>query len=69
MSQATSSVIYFPKQSKPAPKPKKKKTGQKRSTVLEWIRNGYQFPGKPPLAVRNERQANRLPPGQGPSDS
>jgi hypothetical protein len=44
MSQAAVSVIYFPKQSKPTPKPKKK-TGQK-CTVLEWIRNGYQFPGK-----------------------
>jgi hypothetical protein len=43
--QAPSSVIYFPKQSKPAPKPKKKKTGQK-CTVLEWIRNGYQFPSR-----------------------
>jgi len=42
--QAPGSVIHFPKQSKPAPK--KKKPGQK-STVLEWIRNGYQFPGKP----------------------
>ena len=44
--QAPSSVIYFPKQSKPKPQPKKKNPGQK-STVLEWIRNGYQFPGKP----------------------
>jgi hypothetical protein len=43
---ATGSVIYFPKQSKPAPTPKKKKSGQK-ATVLEWIRNGHQFPGKP----------------------
>ena len=42
--QAPSSVIYFPKQSKPIPK--KKTTGQK-CTVLEWIRHGYQFPGKP----------------------
>lgn len=42
--QAPSSVIYFPKQSKPAPKPKKK-AGQK-CTVLEWIRNGYQFPSR-----------------------
>jgi hypothetical protein len=40
MPQAPSSVIYFPKQSKPAPK-KKPKT---KCTVLEWIRNGYQFP-------------------------
>lgn len=43
---ATGSVIYFPKQSKLKPKPKKKKRGQK-CTVLEWIRSGYQFPGKP----------------------
>jgi hypothetical protein len=42
---AIGSLIYFPKQSKPTPKTKKK-PGQK-STVLEWIRNGYQFPGKP----------------------
>ncbi len=42
--KASGSVIHFPKQSKSAPK--KKKTGQK-STVLEWIRHGYKFPGKP----------------------
>ena len=42
---AISSVIHFPK-SKPTPKPNKKKPGQK-ATVLEWIRNGYHFPGKP----------------------
>jgi hypothetical protein len=42
--QTPASVIYFSKQSKPTPK--KKKPGQK-ATVLEWIRNGYQFPGKP----------------------
>ncbi len=39
-------------QSKPAPTPKKKKPGQK-CTVLEWVRNGYQFPSKPaPGGVR-----------------
>jgi hypothetical protein len=41
---ATHSLIYFPKQSKPTPK--KNPPGQK-GTVLEWMRNGYQFPGKP----------------------
>jgi hypothetical protein len=44
--QAPGSVIHFPKHSKPTPKPRKKKPGQK-CTVLEWIRDGYQFPGKP----------------------
>ena len=44
--KAASSVRCFPKQSKPTPKPKKKKPGQ-RYTVLEWIRSGYVFPGKP----------------------
>ena len=48
--KASSIVIYFPKHSKPTPKKKKpgqnKKPGQK-ATVLEWIRNGWQFPGKP----------------------
>jgi hypothetical protein len=44
MAQAASSVNYFPKQSKPTPK--KKNLGQK-CTVLEWIRSGYVFPGKP----------------------
>jgi hypothetical protein len=43
--EAKCSVIYFPKQSKATPK--KKKPGQK-CTVLEWIRNGYEFPGKKP---------------------
>lgn len=45
-----SSVIYFPKQSKKTPrkaKPKDKTEPQPKTTVLEWIRNGYQFPGKP----------------------
>lgn len=41
---ATGSLIYFPKQSKPAPK---KKNPKQKCTVLDWIRNGYQFPGKP----------------------
>jgi hypothetical protein len=44
---ATRILIYFPKQSKLTPKPAKKKPGQKCS-VLTWIRNGYQFPGKKP---------------------
>jgi hypothetical protein len=41
--QAKSSVIYFPKQSKPTPQ---KTDPEQKSTVLEWIRNGYVFPGK-----------------------
>jgi len=40
MPQATGSVIYF---LKPAPK---KKKPEPKSTALEWIRNGYVFPGK-----------------------
>jgi hypothetical protein len=44
--QATHSLIYFPKQSKPSPTPPKKKIARK-CTAMEWIRNGYQFPGKP----------------------
>ena len=43
MNEPVGSVIHSPKQSKHAPK---KKSG-KKSTVLEWIRAGYQFPGKP----------------------
>jgi hypothetical protein len=46
MPQAPRSIIYFPKQSKPTPAPKKKKPRQK-STVLEWIRSGYVFPREP----------------------
>jgi len=47
--KASSIVIYFPKQKRT---PKKKKPGQNKKpgqkcTVLEWIRNGWQFPGKP----------------------
>ena len=45
---ATVSLIYFPK-SKKTPrkaKPKDKAEPQPKATVLEWIRNGYQFPGK-----------------------
>lgn len=44
-------VIDFPKQSKrttpPKPKPTDKKKPAPKATVLEWIRNGYRFPGKP----------------------
>ena len=40
---SAASVIYFPKQSKPA----RKKHPNEKCTVLEWIRTGYQFPGKP----------------------
>lgn len=48
MPQATRSVVHFAKQSKPAPEKNKKPEKPKRkATVLEWIRNGYQFPGKP----------------------
>jgi integrase len=43
--EAKRSVIYFPKQSKPTPK---KKTPGQKYAVLEWIRNGYEFPGKKP---------------------
>jgi hypothetical protein len=41
--QAERSVIHFPKQSKPT----SKKHPKEKCTVLEWIRNGWQFPGKP----------------------
>jgi hypothetical protein len=45
---ATGSVIYFPKLSKHAPQKTKKTDKPKpKATVLEWVRNGYQFPGKP----------------------
>lgn len=47
---ATGSLIYFPKQSKRTTPRKSKPTDKKKpaakATVLEWIRNGYQFPGK-----------------------
>ena len=41
--QATSNIICFPKQSN-APK---EKNPEQKCTVLEWIRAGWQFPGKP----------------------
>jgi len=45
MPQATVSVIYFPKQSKPT---RSKRPKEKCSiTAMDWIRNGYAFPGKP----------------------
>lgn len=45
---ATGSLIYFPKQATPPKsKPTDKKKPEPKSTVIEWIRNGYQFPGKP----------------------
>lgn len=42
---ATLNILHFPKQSKSAQKSKQKKT-TKKCTVLEWVRNGYTFPGK-----------------------
>lgn len=46
--QTNGSVIQFPKQSKPTgkKKPKDKTEPQPKATVLEWIRNGFRFPGK-----------------------
>jgi len=46
---ATHSLIYFPKQSKRTPR-KKQNPGKPKpkATVLEWIRNGYQFPTAKP---------------------
>ena len=41
--RTTCSVIYFPKQSKSP----KKKHPKEKCTVLEWIRNGFVFPGNP----------------------
>ena len=50
MSQATAIVICFPKQSKSARcKSRKSEVAKPKAavfTVLEWVRNGYQFPGK-----------------------
>ncbi len=48
---ATGSVIYFSKQSKPASsrkpqKPTDKEKPKPKATVLDWIRDGYTFPGK-----------------------
>ena len=46
--QATGSVIYLSKPATPRKqKPTDKKKPAPKATVLEWIRNGYQFPGKP----------------------
>lgn len=41
---ATCSIISFPRQSRPA----RKKHPKEQCRVLDWIRNGYQFPGKEP---------------------
>ena len=41
--QAERIVVYYPKQSNPADK----KHPEEKCTVLEWIRNGWHFPGKP----------------------
>jgi hypothetical protein len=41
--QAERIVIYFPRQSKPTSKEHPKE----RCTVLQWIRNGREFPEKP----------------------
>ena len=40
---ATSTLIYFPKRSKPV----SNKHPKEKCTVVEWIRNGWQFRGKP----------------------
>jgi hypothetical protein len=45
---AIGSLIYSPAQSKRTPsKNKKAEKPKPKATVLEWIRYGYQFPGKP----------------------
>jgi hypothetical protein len=62
MPQATSSVIYFPKQSKPAGT----KHPKEQCSVLEWVRNGYTFPGKKPKPLPSPglppSSPNPLPP-------
>ena len=64
--QATGSVIYFPKQPKSSRKAKQKKPVEK-CTALEWIRSGYQFPGKkPPASCLPPSNPNPLPPIQVP---
>ena len=51
---ATGSLVYLPKQATPRKsKPTDKKNPEPKSTVLEWIRNGYQFPGKPAPPISN----------------
>lgn len=46
---ATANLIYFPKQRGTArrARPADKKKPKPKATVLDWIRNGYTFPGKP----------------------
>ena len=46
--QATGILIYFPKKhaTPGKSKPTDKKKPAPKCTVLEWIRNGYQLPGK-----------------------
>jgi len=44
---ATSNVIHFPEQSKSP----HKKHPKEKCTVLEWIRNGWQFPGGTPWPI------------------
>lgn len=60
---ATGSLIYFPKQSKPATsrksKPTDKKKPEPKSTVIEWIRRGYTFPGKPAPPISNPEPQKR----------
>ena len=60
---ATGSLIYFPKQSKRTTPRKSKPTDKKKpaakATVLDWIRNGYQFPGKPAPPISNPEPQKR----------
>jgi hypothetical protein len=48
---ATRSLLHFPKQSKRTPRKKSEKPKPK-ATVLEWIRAGFTFPGKPAGGAR-----------------
>lgn len=45
---SVSNLIFFPKQQPvPKQKPADKTKPKPKATVLDWIRNGYTFPGKP----------------------
>lgn len=46
--KATGTLVCFPKPATPRKsKANDKKKPKPTSTALDWIRNGYQFPGKP----------------------
>jgi hypothetical protein len=64
---ATANLVHFPRQSKSSRSTKKHP--REKCTVLEWIRNGYHFPGVPLPPPPDPSQPKPEKPPQKPEEA